>query len=254
MVDYINKNRQDNRSDNLRWMTKSKQVYNRTPNQRRGKPVLQCDLQGNLIQKWDRITDAARTIGVTNGIINQACRDNTQLCDCLWGYYYENEMWYVVPYLEYDTVYASTYGRLFTSSNEITFGSIKNGYSEIELYNNFTEKYDDVKVHRLIAATFGGRNDNLIVNHKDGNGLNNKPDNLEYVIYQENEYHVAASGCRKGNSKGKKVLQLDLDGNIINQFETIIKAANETHTTYTGIGMVCNGTRKISGGVKWSYA
>jgi len=46
-------------------------------------------------------------------------------------------------------------------------------------------------IHRLVMIAFsGGDKPELEVNHKDGNGLNNRLDNLEWVTSAENSWHA----------------------------------------------------------------
>ena len=66
-------------------------------------------------------------------------------------------------------------------SGRINEGYLKNGYFYIMLYENGTHRKVNQMVHRLIATTFLYRNDKLQVNHKDGNKLNNRKENFEYV-------------------------------------------------------------------------
>jgi predicted transcriptional regulator len=47
----------------------------------------------------------------------------------------------------------------------------------------------DFKVHKLVAYYFIDNNNNLIVNHIDGNSLNNNFNNLEYVTIRDNNLH-----------------------------------------------------------------
>lgn len=57
-------------------------------------------------------------------------------------------------------------------------------------------------VHRLVAKTFIPNLENKKeVNHKDGNGLNNNLDNLEWVTNSENQKHSYKNGFRKVNKK-----------------------------------------------------
>lgn len=46
-------------------------------------------------------------------------------------------------------------------------------------------------IHSLVAAAFiGPRPEGLVINHKDGNRLNNVVENLEYCTYSENYRHA----------------------------------------------------------------
>lgn len=54
-------------------------------------------------------------------------------------------------------------------------------------------------IHRLLAMTFiecPGTFENFVVNHKDGNKLNNSISNLEWVTYSGNSYHAYVTGLR----------------------------------------------------------
>ena len=68
-----------------------------------------------------------------------------------------------------------------TKTHKELFGSIYNtGYKIVRLtINGKTKGYS---VHRLVAQTFLNNPENLpIVNHKDGNKINNNVENLEWV-------------------------------------------------------------------------
>lgn len=76
-------------------------------------------------------------------------------------------------------------------------------------------------VHRLVAEAFLGKcPDGCEVNHKDGNKLNARADNLEYVTHAGNMAHSAASGlhprgelCGNTHLTDKDVLEIRrLDG------------------------------------------
>ena len=53
-----------------------------------------------------------------------------------------------------------------------------------------------VKIHRLVALAFLGHppDSTLVINHIDGNKLNNRADNLEYVSNEENIQHAVLNG------------------------------------------------------------
>ena len=79
----------------------------------------------------------------------------------------------------------------------------KNGYLQVALWKNGKRKV--AYVHRIVADTFLETDDErTYVNHKDGNRLNNRVDNLEWVTASENELHSYNKLKRKINTVGAK--------------------------------------------------
>lgn len=81
-------------------------------------------------------------------------------------------------------------GEVFnTNTNKKLDGSIgENGYKYYRLSKNGKKKM--FYAHYLVAEAFLDNINNLpIVNHKDGNKLNNSVDNLEWVSYSDNVKH-----------------------------------------------------------------
>lgn len=65
------------------------------------------------------------------------------------------------------------------------------GYAEVHLQKSDSNKSYYARVHRLVASAFIPNPNNLPqVNHKDGNKLNNKVDNLEWVTAEDNTRHA----------------------------------------------------------------
>ncbi len=70
--------------------------------------------------------------------------------------------------------------------------------------------YMQTAVHRLVAAAFCPRQrpDQTVVNHKDGNKLNNHYSNLEWVTHSENMKHAHEAGLwQVGPTHGKRWLR-----------------------------------------------
>lgn len=248
-VDHINRIQDDNRAVNLRWTTRREQLLNRTtqPTNKYGRSVIQYDINGDFIAKWDKISYAEIALGIQPGGISKACKYYTLCGNYYWRYYvesYPDEVWQLVPYPDYETLYASSYGRILKSTGHITKGSLINEYLVIGVYDNVQQKYVNKRVHRLIAAAFFGRNDQLIVNHKDGNTNNNHIDNLEFITQRENCIHAVQTGL---TSNQRKVMQFDLNGNLINQYNSIVEAISKLGIKSDHISAACAGHRKTAG-------
>ena len=108
-------------------------------------------------------------------------------------------------------------------------------------------------VHRLVAETFISNPNNLPqVNHIDENKLNNSVTNLEWCT---NKYNINY-GTRKeriSEKKGRKIIQLDKDDNIIKVWNGTCQASRELKINEGNIWEACNNKRKTAGKYKWKY-
>jgi hypothetical protein len=136
-----------------------------------------------------------------------------------------------------------------------------NGYHTVTLCNKDSQK--KYLVHRLLMLAFVHQPRNkTVVNHIDGNKLNNSIANLEWVDYTENNRHAWDTGLmdreihRKAvSSNGRKVgpinikfaqeenkkpvTQLDLKGNVIKDFICAREAQGVTGVPHQTISRQC---------------
>jgi hypothetical protein len=94
-------------------------------------------------------------------------------------------------------------------------------------------------------------NNKPFVNHIDGNKLNNKVNNLEWVTNQENQIHKFQIGL--GNNASKRIGQYTLDNVFIQEFQSIVSAAKSVNINRSGVSGVLRGYRKTAGGLIWKY-
>lgn len=136
-------------------------------------------------------------------------------------------------------------------NGSITEGTLSGDYLIITVALKNSTKRSNVRIHRIIAATFLGRNDDLLVNHKDGNKLNNNSINLEYVTNQENVIHAYNTGL---NKHIRRIYQFDLQGNFIKEYPSIAQAARENNCNKEGISSVLRGLTMTAYNYLWQYA
>lgn len=135
------------------------------------------------------------------------------------------------------------------------------GYKRVALYDGNRESRTNYSVHRLVAEAFIPNPDNLPeINHKDENKLNNNVDNLEWCDSKYNSNFGTAIARRVAHQNwddiskknSKKVVQLDLNGNIIKEY-----ASSKEYKKYgfnsSGVSRCCNGRLKTYKGYLLRY-
>ena len=125
----------------------------------------------------------------------------------------------------------------------------KNGYLQLTLNKNAKRKM--VYVHRIVAETFiENSNNNLVVNHKDGNKLNNNVDNLEWCSYSENNLHSYNKLNRKNSNEGctpKSVYIIDTTSKSLKYFDSIAETSREIKLSTTQINRYIHSNKKWKG-------
>ena len=125
----------------------------------------------------------------------------------------------------------------------------RGGYLRHKLYGYGKKK--NLPLHRIIATAFIDNPDGKpCVNHIDENKLNNDLSNLEWCTVKENNIHGTRTK-RAAEKCFKKVIQLDLNDNVLNEFESMRQAERETGVSVGNISSCCNGKTKSAGGYKW---
>lgn len=249
-VNHIDGNRANNAVTNLEWTTtkenNSKKVFQSAV--RKGRGVVQLSPDGNFIREWPKIVEAAVALKLSRDAIGKCCQKRPQFKTCgsfVWKYVEDynpptTEQWRSYPGLKIDV---SSFGRIRTKAMGITEGTLEGWYLT----------FNSKRVHRLVASAFPdlcprpeGAN---IVNHKDGNKLNNKVENLEWVTQVGNVRHALNAGLTRTR---RAVRQTNTNGET-NEYISISEAARQTGLSAGNISEVCRGKQKSAGGCSWAY-
>lgn len=143
-------------------------------------------------------------------------------------------------------------------------GKKKSGYLYVNLCKNgkVTSKY----VHRLVAEAFIENPLNLPqINHIDENKTNNvvfldengnfvpEKSNLEWISQKDNVRYGTGIE-RRAKAQSRRVLQFNLDGNLIREWISLMEVSRQTGWSQGAISECCRGEYKTSHGYVWRYA
>lgn len=119
----------------------------------------------------------------------------------------------------------------------------REGYNRVALYNDYGVK--NFLVHRLVAETFLENYEKKPqINHKDGDKLNNKVENLEWVTRSENQIH-RINILNKGTT-GIKLIK----DNKIYEFNSLAECSKKLNLGRGNLSRLNNNKLKTYNGFK----
>ncbi len=140
-------------------------------------------------------------------------------------------------------------------TNKLITGSVSQNYVYVTLYPDIG-KQKPLRLHRLVATLFcPNENNYTVVNHKDGNTMNNNADNLEWVTSRQNTQHAATIGKIVAVNHRPVRRICPQTGETV-EYPSVTAAYKNNadivkHLTY--IINVCSGRQKMTGGYMWEY-
>lgn len=150
-----------------------------------------------------------------------------------------------------------------TNSTKLLTPYIHGGYLRVGIRTNKCLK--NYMIHRLVAKAFIPNPLNKPqINHIDGNKLNNRVDNLEWVTAQENTQHAIKHNLRPSNvicirKKGmdnllsKPILQFTKNNEFIKEWSCAFEVASILGYNISSIRRCCRQERKTYKGYIWRY-
>lgn len=261
-IDHIDENKLNNKVDNLQWISYSENTKRsiKYENHYRYKDILQYDITGTLIKKWqdiNKIIEENPTFKKDN-LLKCLSNKSKSAYGFKWKHEIEaeeneilhnNEVFKCVGkinLIDFSKYEVSNYGQV---RNTVTNKYIKlrntDGYLSARLHHNNKEYC--IGAHRLVALVFikGRTKEKKFVNHIDEDRGNNYYKNLEWLTHKDNIVH----------SIGKRVSQIDRNtGEIIKTFRCMTDAAKATGAKPNTISICCSGKISQTHGYGWRYA
>lgn len=257
-VDHIDRDWKNNNIGNLRWASRSLQARNRNNSRRKGIRVVYKTSTKNV--SFSSVLTAARHFGIKNTTLHLWLK--IDLTVKVTGGYLQfdkvvpakNSIVKVVPSWILDdnnksTAKVSSCGLVLTARGWTT-GCSRGRPTKYFAVGIGKPHY---LVHRLIAAAFLGKPDDpskIYVNHIDGNGLNNRIENLEWVTPSENSKHAVEAGL---TIRQAPVVQYGLDGTRMAEFRSINEAARAVKGISSNISRACRGRGHSVHNFMWAY-
>lgn len=258
MVDHINHDTLDNHYTNLRFVTRSQNGLNITPNPDRGlrnSKIVQCFNQEGVLLMEDRSKNIVRNTGADYKSIRRACKNKNLYLGYYWrdkkvSMYDRSHMKFLNMYStlkgipagdlyephfieirDYPLYLVTQYGDVWSTTEQQWVGSRLNnsGYWAISPMSAPGEQ-DCLMLHRVVCIAFNGTesqsSERRTVNHIDGNKLNPFYANLEWVTSSENTNHTIQTGLQSANNAS--MCQFDNNLRFIRRYFNL----NETYKIY----------------------
>ncbi len=116
-------------------------------------------------------------------------------------------------------------GTVYRNGVSVSQHSNGRGYNKVFLYNSSGERKSK-PVHRLVAEAFIPNPSSLpVVNHKNGNKLDNRVENLEWVTYQENTRQY----LEKGKCEVKPIIRINPRTGKVKEVFSSIRIASKCY-------------------------
>lgn len=256
IVDHIDRDKTNNRIQNLRWVSSKDSNLNRTSKPRRGSAVIQYSLENEYIKRHISLAEAGKIVNIAGSMIGRVCLRPPHIYrGFIWKFEHiplqlEGEEWVPLNHPELPTcISVSNMGRVMKKGQILVNQQYNDtGYLVIS-FRDLKAKNRGFLIHRLILCGFLGYN-SLEVNHKNKKRDDNRLANLEYVTRSEQMMH-AAQGRKMPIDTSRAVLHLDEDYNVITRYSSVAAAAKALNCCPTSISNRCYGLRHGKYNVKF---
>jgi hypothetical protein len=205
------------------------------------KKVSQYDKDGNHLATYESVIEASAVTGVSRPSISRTCTGYTKFAGGFkWSYDVEATKtdftadWKTCP--NYSMYKCSPDGRIYSKFLKRLMSRPINGvYKTISMVTDDGSRVQ-LFVHRFVALTYIPNPENLpVVNHKDGDKLNNDVSNLEWTTHSKNALHAVDMGL----THRRAVIRYDKEGNELERFKSLKDAGEKVGVSPNNVKRAC---------------
>ena len=226
IINHLDENKFNNCVDNLEWTSlKENNLYSfhKHPERKNTTSILQYDLEGNFIRKWNSIKEAADYYNINSSNISECLTGRNKSSNkFIWKYYYNDNF----PEKIENYTNNSKYRKII----------------QYDLFGNFIKIWDSmVDIESNLKIKIHGINDCC-------KQIIQSSGNFIWRFYKEDF-------PRKISTPFKKVIQYDLKGNKLNVFDSPLDAAISINkpNNQGSITGCCKGSKRTAYGFIWKY-
>ena len=257
-VDHIDRKPFNNRIDNLRWATGKEQAENKNKRRRQVGIRLSCvDVATGEETEFISKKHAAESMSplsslspknIQHKLVQFIGKDKTFI-GRKWSYIERNPVGEIRPLPSSPGQNVSSCGMVQNLHGRWSRGYVHDDYMCVNILSKLK------RVHRLVMEAFIGPppSDDTLVNHKNGNKLDNCVNNLEYSTPSENTIHAYEMGLMKTT----RVLRICKDsGKVLQEHDSVKDALLSIGRPYSSaphISKCCLGKAVTAYGFRWSY-
>jgi NUMOD4 motif len=193
IINHKNSNKLDNIADNLEWVTQKENIKHALENGLTNfykTPITQMDLNNNIIKTFNSIKEIENEYNYDRSHIIKVCKGRGKTAyGFKWRYSNIQETISEIDiigknYKEYTTYVVTKYGQIYSKKTKKYLKPIvnNNGHCYVTFSKDGEKK--NFYIHVLVANLYivNPHNYSTVI-HKNGDKLNNKKENLEWVKY-----------------------------------------------------------------------